>query len=41
MERDDLHTEQDAKLVDVDDAKSMLDAAGPETAVWSWCLAAF
>ena len=31
--RDDLQTEQDAKLIDVEDAKTMLNAMGPETTV--------
>ncbi|XP_039251415.2 uncharacterized protein LOC120328907 isoform X1 [Styela clava] len=31
--RDDLRTEQDAKLIDVDDYKAMLSATGPETTV--------
>ena len=33
IKRDELQTEQDAKLTDLEDAKAMLDAMGPETTV--------
>ncbi|XP_076806168.1 uncharacterized protein LOC143449742 isoform X2 [Clavelina lepadiformis] len=33
LARDDLQTEQDAKLVDVEDAKAVMNAVGPETTV--------